>query len=109
VTDPYEELVKPSPLLDRLKRANPLMKLLESDGPPTPAFPLGWSKSQDANVVIAMTPDDWEALILTLGYAGQFIRSTDGAARFSRHLALLNRLNAGNPSWTPYEIAGEPE
>jgi hypothetical protein len=64
-------------------------------------------KRDAGSVVITMTPEDWSKLLLTLGYAGQFIRSTDGPAAFSRHLALLNRLNAGNPNWTPYQVDAE--
>lgn len=103
MTDPYEELMKPSPLLDRLKRANPLLQLSAS-GPPTAVFPLGWSQNQDGNVVITMTPDDWERLLMQLGIAAGSVGSN---ARL-RSLALLNRLNAGNPNYTPYQQV-EPE
>lgn len=65
--------------------------------------PLGWKLNDDGNVVITMTRDDYDNLLLQLG-AGAYALKHTGAIPLRRSLALLNRLNAGNPHYTPYEV-----
>jgi hypothetical protein len=64
---------------------------------------LGWSLSPAGNVVITMTPEDWKSVLILLGSGSQ---SYSGGVRsyLMKSLALLNRLNAGNPNYTAYEI-----
>ena len=63
--------------------------------------PLGYSRDGDV-VTLRMTVDDWGNLLASLG-AADAARLSD-KAMFYRGIALLNRLNAGNPNFTPYEI-----
>lgn len=61
---------------------------------------LGYSE-EDGVVCVRMTSEDWNRLLLNLGFAAGAMMTTQG-----RHgvLALANRLNVGNPRFTPYEI-----
>jgi hypothetical protein len=63
--------------------------------------PLGYSRDGDV-VTLRMTVDDWNSLLLALGgMAGSAAR--EGLA-LSGWLAFANRLNVGNPTWTPYAV-----
>ena len=65
----------------------------------------GWHRDAAGNVVITMTPDDYSCVVFMLGQAtGDAIHDRQS---ISPHLALLNRLNVGNPNYTPYQV--EPE
>lgn len=56
-------------------------------------------------VTLTMTRSDYATLLtLYLGIAGGSLDLSVNPAAFSLFLALANRLNAGNPNWTPYEI-----
>jgi hypothetical protein len=67
---------------------------------------LGWSLNADGNVVLTMTQDDWSNLLLTLGYAtGAARRGND--VMYQSFLDLVNRLNVGNPRFTPYAVETE--
>ena len=50
--------------------------------------------------------DDFELLLLALGMATGSVQDTP-----MRRLLfeLANRINEGNPNWTPYEIVDPPE
>jgi hypothetical protein len=63
--------------------------------------PLGYSCDGGA-VTIRMTEADYTKLLL---YAGVATRHAGGAREML--LAWLNRLNVGNPDWTPYEVEDE--
>jgi hypothetical protein len=65
---------------------------------------LGWRETKDGNVVLTMTRDDWERLLMVLGQAGGVIDVREGRRFLYRHLALMNRINAGNPNWTAYGV-----
>ena len=56
-------------------------------------------------VVIDMSRDDFDMLLLVLGLAagGQF----DDRVFFWRVMKLANTINEGNPRYTPYEIPEE--
>jgi hypothetical protein len=54
---------------------------------------------QDNQVVLTMSREDWWMLLLVLGYA-----TGGGAIPESRMFELMNRLNEGNPNYTPYRI-----
>lgn len=63
----------------------------------------GWHQS-GGNVVITMTPEDWLRLVQAMA-AGAVHAVCDGPpGSLRRHLALLNRLHAGNPNYTPYQV-----
>ena len=55
-----------------------------------------------------MSRDDYSSLVFLLGLAsGGISRQEGNGERFYRAVALLNRLNEGNPAYTPYEIPAE--
>jgi hypothetical protein len=57
---------------------------------------------QNGQVVLTMSKEDYAAIIFALGMsAGQSMK--DGRD-LTGHLALLNRLNEGNPDYTPYQV-----
>lgn len=60
---------------------------------------LGWSLSPAGNVVITMTQGDYQSLLIRLGYS-----SGGKTFKLAHSLLLLNRLNAGNPNYTPYQV-----
>lgn len=62
----------------------------------------GWHRDAAGNVVITMTQGDYDSLLIRLGFSS-------GSKTFSlaHSLALLNRLNAGNPNYRPYAIPAE--
>jgi hypothetical protein len=61
--------------------------------------PLGYSRDGDI-VTLRMSIDDFAGVLMALGIsAGGMAR--DGLA-LSGWLALANRLNRGNPNYTPY-------
>ena len=64
--------------------------------------PRGWSRDGD-DVVLRMSEDDYASLVLALGIAAGSLAREGGAL----WLALANRLNAGNPQWTPYGVPPE--
>jgi hypothetical protein len=63
--------------------------------------PLGWSAEGDI-VTLRMTQDDWCQMLMILG-AGSMRLAWPGA------FALVNRICAGNPNFTPYEIPIDPD
>jgi hypothetical protein len=69
---------------------------------------LGW-KQENGTVTVTMTMDDWQRFVLAMGYAGGAILKTEGTQFHRKHLALMNRLNVGNPHFRPYEIPEEVE
>jgi hypothetical protein len=59
----------------------------------------GYSEEGD-QVVLRMTRDDWEKLLLLMGFG---LHSPIFATR-SAGLQFANRLNAGNPNFTLYQV-----
>jgi hypothetical protein len=61
---------------------------------------LGYNE-RDGLVVLAMTQADYENVLVALGFA------TGAAVSSSTRtflVGLINRLNQGNPNFTPYEV-----
>lgn len=56
------------------------------------------------HVYLEMTGEDFDDLLLMLGYA---IGANPEKRWQYRWLALANRMNEGNPRYTPYEIPEE--
>jgi hypothetical protein len=74
---------------------------------PEQSAPLGFSRDGDI-VTIRMMLDDYANLLLSLGIAAGSASKED-KRMFYNFLALANRLNAGNPKWTPRDTGGEAE
>lgn len=60
---------------------------------------------KDGEVTLTMKREDYERLLLCLGMA------TAAARNRWPIVELLNRINQGNPAWTPYivPVAATPE
>ena len=65
-------------------------------------------KANEANVVLTMVPSDWCELLLAMGYAIGTARRIGDQQLHDRMLALVNRLNVGNPNFTPYTVKKNP-
>jgi hypothetical protein len=58
---------------------------------------------------ITLDRNDYESLLVTLGYAiGAAIKDED-ARRAWAILRLANRINEGNPAYIPYKVPPEAE
>lgn len=64
----------------------------------------GYSRDGET-VTLTMSAADYELLLMCLGQAAGVASQHPGF--FWRAIALANRLNAGNPEFTPYEIPEE--
>ncbi len=66
-------------------------------------------REENDQVILTMSREDYETLLLQLGIAAGWVASKDGASGESmlRNLAFLNRLNEGNPNYTPYQVEEE--
>lgn len=58
--------------------------------------------------VFQLSEEDYEALLLLLGYACATAHEQNNRLLARRFLRLANTINKDNPQWTPYEIAEEP-
>ncbi len=52
-------------------------------------------REENGQVILTMSREDWQNLLITLGYA----------AEYRECYALLNRLNEGNPNYIPYQVS----
>lgn len=59
---------------------------------------------KDGQVVLTMDRDDYDRLLLVLGYCTGAAANGDGPVTFIGMVRLINRLNEGNPGFTPYEV-----
>lgn len=62
--------------------------------------PNGYGESVTGQVTLTMSKNDYNSLLFALGVATG--ASSYEAARLKSFLELINRLNAGNPNFTPY-------
>jgi hypothetical protein len=57
-------------------------------------------REENGQVILTMSQDDYGALLLALGFA---LGIPYGRTR-NDMLRLFNRLNSGNPHYTPYQV-----
>jgi hypothetical protein len=57
-------------------------------------------REENGQVVLTMSREDYQLVLMLLG-AGT---SGERIVTWNKALALLNRLNDGNPNYTPYEV-----
>jgi hypothetical protein len=55
-------------------------------------------------ITIELTEQDYKLLMFGLGHAANHIRDQGIEAIFYTLVALTNRVNEGNPEFTPYEV-----
>lgn len=65
----------------------------------------GYSENEDGHVVLTMSREDYANLLISLGMAAGCAlgQSSRNDPSFGRMLAFVNRINQGNPNFTPYE------
>jgi hypothetical protein len=61
-------------------------------------------KRTPEGVTITLTNEQYEVLILALGFAADGAKDSRLFAAFIR---LANAVNEGNPNWVPYEVEVE--
>lgn len=60
-------------------------------------------REENGQVLLTMSRDDYQMLLIVLGYAtGGAIKEHWTSA--TRMFELTNRLNEGNPHYTPYQV-----
>lgn len=67
---------------------------------------MGYSE-KDGQVVLTMSREDYENLLIWLRAAT--VAQSRSAADWDRILSFLNRLNQGNPNYTPYQVGEKSE
>lgn len=60
----------------------------------------------DGQVILTMSRDDYQKLLIELGGA-MFLHVKDGDGGADEAFRWLNRLNQGNPDYTPYSVKAE--
>ncbi len=60
---------------------------------------------RDGQVVLTMSREDYDRLLLKLGIGWALNYS---AEEFAEDLKFLNRLNSGNLHYTPYQVPEKP-
>lgn len=68
--------------------------------------PITYTRQGD-QVTLEMSGDDFDQLLMILGYAAGSAHRDRELLTFYAWLDFTNRLNATNPSFTPYEIPEE--
>jgi hypothetical protein len=59
-------------------------------------------REENGQVVLTMSREDYERPLISLGYYTGGVLQRGG--KINDLLALMNRLNEGNPNYTPYEV-----
>ena len=59
-------------------------------------------REENGEIVLAMSREDYEHLLITLGYAVGVFLQQGGRAQLRTACALVNRINQGNPGYKPY-------
>lgn len=67
----------------------------------------GDGKSAERSHVIRLTSDDFDGLLLAIGYAAGAAMRDGNRAMFLGLLRLANAINEGNPRWTRYNVEAE--
>jgi hypothetical protein len=59
---------------------------------------MSWKLGENGRVVIELSYEEYECLLLMMGYA------LGGNSTNPYWWRVVNAINEGNPRWTPYEI-----
>jgi hypothetical protein len=65
---------------------------------------MGYSE-KDGQVVLTMSREDYERVLIMLGIASGVLDIRHGDLKAC--LELMNRINEGNPHYTPYQVPPE--
>ncbi len=61
---------------------------------------MSYSENANGQVVLTLSREDYQLMLMLLGAGAAGARIVSG----NRALAFLNRLNEGNPHYTPYQV-----
>lgn len=59
-------------------------------------------REENDQVILTMSREDFDNLLIMLGAGTAAMQN--GGANLDSMLAFLNRLNSGNPNYTPYQV-----
>jgi hypothetical protein len=59
-------------------------------------------REENGQVILTMSREDYDYLLIALGIATGHAMKQGG--RPDKCLAFVNRLNSGNPNYTPYQV-----
>jgi len=62
-------------------------------------------REENGQVTLTMTREDYDRVLMMLGAATATFSLNGGPINTKQCLALVNRLNEGNPNYTPYKLA----
>jgi hypothetical protein len=63
-------------------------------------------REENGQVILTISRDDYNSILFALGaMAGN---ATKHGSDLSWHLQLMNRINEGNPNYTPYQVEEKP-
>ncbi len=62
-------------------------------------------REENGKVVLTLSQEDYQLMLMLLGAGAAGARIVSG----NKALAFLNRLNEGNPHYTPYQITESPK
>jgi hypothetical protein len=60
-------------------------------------------REENGQVVLTMPREDYEIVLMALGAFTSTVMAEE-LCGIEKMLLLLNRLNSGNPNYTPYEV-----
>jgi len=59
-------------------------------------------------VVLTLSRDDYDAVLIRMGIAASWMANSEPGS-LDRSFGLLNRMNEGNPRYTPYQVNPSPD
>ena len=63
----------------------------------------GFTRLENGDIQIRLTKEDFDCLLLSLGYAFGSLHKIGDLAMTKNVLRVVNRINQGNPDFTEYE------
>jgi hypothetical protein len=69
----------------------------------------GYSVNAEGDVVLTMSREDFERLLMAMGATTRVMASfcpDEATFPYDWILGLLNRMNEGNPHYKPYKLSG---
>jgi len=65
---------------------------------------MSYTIDSSGNVVLRLSCSDYEKLLLCLSAVTAPVIACNLMGDLNTMLAFMNRLNEGNPNWTPYQV-----
>ena len=68
---------------------------------------MAYTEDHEGNVILTLESKDYESLLLCLGMATGYAVKEGNQKIANSFLELANRINLGNPDWTPYKTSAQ--